>query len=502
MKKKVYIPLIILFLIIIIWALVFAFKKDLLNLLNFDNKKNILNQTNNWDEKTNIVSEQDIQDKVEILKNRVKIKDILSKWDNYFQNDQLTLALLKYKEALKKNPNDYLVVEKIWDTLTEMKKFEDASNYYESLLKNDNFDTSKYVLTLMYSKDLTKKEDIEYIKLKITENIKDSEKAFFYTNTLFCLEDFHICKKNFDSKVFATDTNIKSTELNEIKTTVETYRNFWLVDIYYKNALMIWAFLKLKLYPVSIILWQKLLEEKNDYKAIMQVVSQSYFELWDYKNANTYLKKYFEISTNDSNAAYILWIINLKIWEYILSNIYLNKALTLWYKEPLNVKRKLIYNYYIVENYEKMYSTFDDMLKNEKDISLDDIVPVINYALENKQEDKAYEWAKISINLFPNETIFYAYLTKIELNKDSPEIASDYINKWLAIDSKNQLLNFYLWLLQIKQKKFEEAKIQLDKTLALDKKSDITKDIKSEIEKLNNWFYKNEIKTESWKIDN
>lgn len=504
MKKKIYLTIIILFLITIIWIIFIIFKKDIFILINWNYQNKITNQNklDNNENKVTKVSEKDIQDKVEILKNRVKIKDLLSIWDNYFQNDQLTLALIKYKDALRGNPNDDLIIEKIWDTITEMKKFEDASNYYELLTKNDNFDISKYLLTLIYSKDLTKKENIDFIKEKINKNIVDPEKIFFYTNTLYCLEDFHQCKKNFDNKLITENSSISLNELKEVKTAIETYTNFWLVDIYYKNALMIWAFMKLKLYPISIILWKNLLNEKNDYKAIMQIISQSYFELWDYQNANVYLKKYFELSPNDSNAAYILWIINLKLWEYILSNIYFNKALDLWHKESLNVKRKLIYNYYILENYEKMYTTFGEMLKNEKDISLDDIIPVINYAMENKQEDKAYEWSDLSIKLFPKEPIFYAYKWKIKLDKNQIDQSSTYLNQWLKIDPNNQLLNYYLWLLKIKKNSLDEAKTQLNISLNLDKKSDLAKEIKAEIEKIENWFYKKEIKIETWEINN
>jgi hypothetical protein len=42
-----------------------------------------------------------------------------------------------------------------------------------------------------------------------------------------------------------------------------------------------------------------------------------------------------------------------------------------------------------------MYSTFDDVIKNEKNIVLDDVLPIINYAMENNKLDKVYEWSKI-----------------------------------------------------------------------------------------------------------
>jgi hypothetical protein len=49
--------------------------------------------------------------------------------------------------------------------------------------------------------------------------------------------------------------SLKLPELIEIKNSLQTYTDFWLVNIYYKNTLVIWSFMKLKLYPLSIKLW-------------------------------------------------------------------------------------------------------------------------------------------------------------------------------------------------------------------------------------------------------
>jgi hypothetical protein len=79
-----------------------------------------------------------------------------------------------------------------------MKKFDEASIYFEKLLKYPNFNEDKYLLSILYSTDLTKKEEIESLKMKFNEHIKDQDKKFFYTNLLYCLDDFHLCKKNYD----------------------------------------------------------------------------------------------------------------------------------------------------------------------------------------------------------------------------------------------------------------------------------------------------------------
>gem|GEM_PF-6900984 len=57
-----------------------------------------------------------------------------------------------------------------------------------------------------------------------------------------------------------------------------------------------------------------------------------------------------------------------------------------------------------------MYLSFEEMLKSEKNITLDDIIPIINHTIENKKIDKAYLFTKTSLNLFPNESLLYAYM--------------------------------------------------------------------------------------------
>ena len=482
-KKLVYIYIVLLMMIIILIFVWFF--------MYWNNKKsNVIdknkNNTNSTSIEDNEISKEYIKSKLDIIKNRIKIKDIISKWDNYFENEQLWLAIIQYKIALNKNPNDYKLIEKIWDIYFTMKNFSEAKNYYLKLINNNNinFDNNKYILSVIFSADLKNKTNLSNVKKEITQNVQDKEKVFFYTNSIYCLEEFHLCKKNFDEKIIMEKDTIKSNELLEIKNILKTYNDFGYVDLYYKNSLIIWSFMKLKLYPIAITLSKELLKEKDDYKALIQIIAQSYFELWDYKNSYDYLKKYFEQTPTDSNAAYMLWILELKLQDYILSNIFLNKALYLWYKDTLNVKRKIAYNYYMLDEKEKMYTTFDDIIKSEKNITKDDINIMINYAIENQRWDKSYEWTKIWLKLFPKEPIFYAYMWKLEFDIWKQWLASMYIKKWLQLDKNSQLLNYLLALINKKENKMDEAKTYFQKAYDTNKTSSLAKEIEKELENL------------------
>lgn len=483
-KKIIYIFIsitVIIVILVLLWVLVYAY--------SWENKEIQLHEkTETWGTDIWLNTEDEnkelIRSKLGIIKNRMKIKDIILKWDNYFQNEQLTLAVIQYKIALTKNPEDYKMIEKIGDIYFEMKKFEEAKNYYLKLLNVVWFDSNKYILSLIYSKDITKKTNSDLVKNDIKQNIKDTEKAFFYTNAIYCIEDFHTCKKNFDEKIIMEKDNIKSVELNEIKNVLQTYTDFWLVNLYYKNTLIIWSFMKLKLYPISIFLWKNLLKEKEDYKAVIQIIAQSYFDLWNYKTAYIYLKKYFELNSTDSKAAYMLWIINLKLNDYILSNIFFNKALYLGYNDTINVRRKIAYNYYMLNDYDKMYKTFDDIINTEKKITTDDINIMINHSIETNKNDKTYEWTKKWLKLFPKEPLFYAYMWKQELDKWEITNATVYLKRWLELDVNNQLLNYISWLLKVKENNEDEAKIYFEKAYNSNKNTTLAKEIKKELDNL------------------
>ncbi len=483
-KKSIYIYIIlvvIILLLILVWIFLYWNNSKKINAINeFETDSATVEK---WDN-NNEISKEYLKSKLNIIKNRTKIKDIISKWDNYFQNEQLWLAIIQYKIALNKNPNDYKLIEKIWDIFFTMKNFSEAKKYYLKLLKNDNFDNNKYILSIISSIDLNKKSNLSILKKEIEQNIQDKEKVFFYVNAIYCLEDFHQCKKNFDEKIIMEKDALKTEELIEIKNILKTYQDFGLVDLYYKNTLIIWTFMKLKLYPIAISLSKELLKEKDDYKAIIQIIAQSYFELWDYKNSYFYLKKYFELAPTDSNAAYMLWILNLELQEYILSNIFFNKASYLWYDNSLNIKRKIAYNYYMLNENDKMYKVFDDIIKTEKQVTKDDLNIMINYTIENQKWDKTYEWTKIWIKLFPKEPLFYAYMWKLEFDIWKNSLALLYVKKWLNLDDDNQLLNYLLALINKKENKIDDAKIYFQKAYDANKTSSLAKQIEKELENL------------------
>jgi tetratricopeptide (TPR) repeat protein len=109
---------------------------------------------------------------------------------------------------------------------------------------------------------------------------------------------------------------------------------------------------------------------------------------------------------------------------------------------------------------------------------------MINYTIENQKWDKTYEWTKIWLKLFPKESLFYAYMWKLEFDTWKQWLALLYVKKWLEIDNNNQLLNYIFALINKKENKIDEAKIYFQKAYDTNKTSSLAKEIEKELENL------------------
>jgi len=79
-----------------------------------------------------------------------------------------------------------------------MKRFKNAENSYKVLdLKNTDIQ-NKYILSLLYDTDITQKSSREKFLSDIQAMDLGEEAVFYYTNSMYCLDDFHECKIKFN----------------------------------------------------------------------------------------------------------------------------------------------------------------------------------------------------------------------------------------------------------------------------------------------------------------
>jgi len=434
-----------------------------------------------WEE---ITDQEIVQNKIETIRKRLALKGLIIDGDTYYRDWQLPLALKKYQDFYKQNSEDDLIKKKIADTYFEMKKFESALSYYKQLSTIDGESTHQMNLSLWYSTDLRDPIQRKRLLWTLEETHSKWDILFYNTNSLSCVSDFHSCKVDFDIYFTPQEdeseepyeiiweeipqkkwTLITHPELLNIREAIENYRNFQLDDVTLKNAYIIWAYFEDKMYNLAAILGEELLLERPWYKPVLKIVAQSYFELGDYKNARSTLSKYYEIDDNDPAVAYMLWVVHTKLKDFVLSNIYFSKALSLSYTPSTNVYRQLVHNYYTLENESKIRSTFKDMIKFEENYEVSDLSLAIYYHILWKDYITALKWAKLWQEKFPETTDFYGYEWWIYREQWNISLAENILESWLKLDSNNPFVIINLAYTKIADDKLWAALIYFKKVI-------------------------------------
>lgn len=428
------------------------------------------------------------EDPKEMLRKKYAVKWLLIQAENYMNDSLYPLALKDLLKAYEESWKSTEIAEKIGDIYMKMDKFRLAYNYYKKMWTNiDEEKKEKILLALIYDTNIGlegKRQDIK----KELESLKLSEqKNFYYQNALFCIENFHEWKKIFQERFFPENSDKETQEetlieeLKNIKQAIENYRNFQTDDISYKNALIVAAFYKNKLYPVAIELGKQILEEKENYKPILKIIAQSYFDLWNMENTKNYLELYNKISPDESDIIYMLGLINMKLKEFLLSNIFFNHSLELGYEPRIEIKRKLIYNYSELNQKEKMLQEFEYLIK-EEDYEQSDLYLALYYFIINDQKDKALELAKYGLQKYMNDANIYGYMARIYKDKNELDKAEETLKKWYEFDWKNALINLNFWQVYVLRWEEKKSVIYFKKAIRNDNNGEFAQEAKEALD--------------------
>lgn len=498
---------------------------------------NTLKQSNSWsvvltetwntdDEEIVLTTKVEKLDKIGLLKKKLALKWLIIKWDINLQNQEYTSALVKYLQIHNEIPEDKSITQKLWDVYFNLQKFKQAYFYYSKIKDYDKLDKDKVAKALISSKAINE-NNIKYLNDELDSLWLNEEQLFYYKTSLTCEEDFSLCKQRFQDYFkekkeqeiviewsWSTDKTSKFKELYNIEKALTTYKNFQTNDLLYKWALVSWAFFENWLYPIAIYTSKLLLEQKSDYKPLIKIIAKSYYELWDYINAKLYLIEYNKLIDTDPDASYFLWIVYEKLHEYVLSTIHFQIALKLWHPEVLDINKRIIFNYFELWEIEEILKIFKTIIKNNLDeLSINDFSLAIYYHIINDEIIDAKNFAKLSLEKFPESEILNWYMWWIlmeEINSKAVKInntedtsdsgtgkinstelkesmyseAETFINKWLEIDSKNPMLNLVKWKLEINKWNTKAGFMYFKKTVSLDNEWDFWKIAKQELENI------------------
>jgi len=508
MKKSPKIFIIISIVIILIWLSIGAY------LLINNNAKNqeldeIVNNLDDVEINADEIDGDSVQAKIDILKKRLWLKWLIQDGDIHFQNEEYTRALSKYLQAIKESPDDQSIKNKIWNIYFKLHNYEQAYKYYSQIISYNQLDIHRAIRSLFYSVDLADNK-VVFVLEELNKYELTKDEKFYYTNAIECTKSFVSCKDKF-TQYFEeldgiTNNNLSNTwsqitdnandaeffaELENIRTALQNYANFQYSDLSYQSALISGAFYQNRLYPIAITTATNTLKISPDYRPLIKIIARSNYEIWNYIEAKKFLIQYNNLWDNEAEVSYFLWIVHQKLREYTRSTIQMRKAESLWFENIIDIKRRLIYNYYQLWDHDKMLNIFNELMEEDIDnITSADISLAIFYNILYDNYEVAQNYTLEGLNKFPNSEVFYGYKWWLALQNENltEEIfitIQEDLEKWLEINDKNPMISLTFWQLEEKKNNEQKAFIYYKKTISLDPSGEYAKLAEQKIAELN-----------------
>ncbi|MCP4523230.1 MAG: hypothetical protein GY828_03350 [Candidatus Gracilibacteria bacterium] len=455
---------------------------------------------NNVNQNTkNPASAEDVQNQISTLKKRLSFKGLIQNGDLHFQNKEYTRALTNFLQVHKKTPNDQSIINKIGNIYFKLHKYPQAYKYYSQIKEYKNLDIHKSIKTYLYSQTITS-ENLAEIHAEIKTYSLSPSELFYYTTSVSCNIDFEVCNQTF-ATYFQDQNQTPSSgsgelisqssgafqDLENIKDAYQRYEDFQLDDISYKHALIIGEFFKSQLYPIAIATAQQTLINSPDYRPVIKIIANSYFDMGKYIDAKKYLVQYNGLGDNDPDTSYFLGIVHQKLREYTRSIIQLRKALLLGYKNELDIRRRLVYNYSKLGETDKMLKVFQEIIeKNLEEVTTDDLNLSIFYHILSEKYSQANEITTIAMNKFPDEGLFYGYNGWLLLEEGDHSISNlseidAALQKSIDISGETPMITLTLGKLEELKLNPEQAHIYYKQTISLDKGGEYEKIAKQRI---------------------
>lgn len=489
MKSKIWISLFLTILVLLsIWYwynLTIWKNKKLEELLKQEYTTDELNSSE-WVEKAN--------ERLEVLKKKISLKWLITKADMYFENLEYTNALNEYLKVYEQVPNDREINLKIGNIYYDLFKFDEAYKYYSNIKNYQNLDKSKAVLSLI-SWNYSWSWSYEKIAKEIDTLWLSKEDNFYYKNSMTCIEDFSKCRLNFEqyfekNQTWTWEINESQKNIENIRNAFINYKNFQIDDLTYKAALVTWAFYQNWSYFISFETSKNILKENSNYKPILKIAAKSAYELWLYKESKDYLIEYNKIESDDAEASYFLARVYEKLNEKLLSVIHYNKALKIWYNDVNDIRRRLIFIYYALNDTNKMLETFKELIDSkDKNLTINDYNLAVYYHILNDDLENALKYSDLWKAKYSESELFYWYTWWIMLQNENIDeiklkIVENNINKALEINDKSPMIVMVKWIYELKKENYDEAFIYFKKAISLDRNKEYSETTKYFLDKI------------------
>jgi hypothetical protein len=379
-----------------------------------------------------VLTKEELQaQKITQFRQRTKFKSIIRKGDYFSVKNMKESALKYYLNAYSKLPDDNTLELKIGDILFDLKRFEEAYSFYKKIpfAMLSPAEKVQVAKTMYYANTPKKESDIIHLGLP-----QDEQK--YYTSILSsCYTGIHNCILSIQaySGTYAPGAKLVDTVKNYEKIST---------DFHYRNALVAGIFLANKDYRATALISDEILSKRPGYMSALKLSGFAHFELGEYGQANTVLQKYYELDAKDIKTPYILGIVNYELGDYVTSNLYYNTAVLNGYQPKTELERRMIYNYFLLDDHKSMFKVFRYLL-DESDVNIDDYIIAIYTAIEKRELSKASLWCEKGISRFPDAENLYALQGWIYQIKGEELNSTASLQKALALNPRNVIALLY-----------------------------------------------------------
>ena len=330
-----------------------------------------------------MLTKEELQaEKILQFRQRTKFKSIIRKGDYFSVKNMKEAALKYYLNAYSKLPDDNTLELKIGDILFDLKRFEEAYSFYKKIpfqmLSPD--EREQVAKTMYYANSPTKEMDLPHL------GFDEGEKNYYLKILSPCYTGIHNCILSIEAYSGA------SVAGNKLQDAVKNYDKVS-SDFHYRNALVAGLFLANKDFKAAALVAEEILSKRPGYSSALKLAGFSEFELGDYKKANDNLQKYYSFDPKDVKVSYILGIVNYELADYVTSNLYFNTAVMNGYEPKTELERRMIYNYFVLDDHRGMFRVFRYLL-DESDVNIDDYIIAIYTAIEKRELGKASLWCE------------------------------------------------------------------------------------------------------------
>ncbi|MDD2916260.1 MAG: hypothetical protein PHH70_00240 [Candidatus Gracilibacteria bacterium] len=396
------------------------------------------------------------EERLDESKRRKDFRSVIRKGDYFsLKNDQET-ALRYYLNAYLRLKDDNVLERKIAGVYFDLKDFENAYRYYSRVpfVDLEDVEKKKMLSSLMFDESTSIKSS-EIQKLGLSE---DEVRHYSYVEN--CYTGIHNCVVSLETYSGSYEPTMK------FKNIIDTYMKVS-SDFQYRNILLAGAFFESKEYLAGAKIAAEITEKRPDYKIAYKIAGYCNYELGKYKEANTYLGKYYAFDSKDVATAYTLGLINYYLEDYSTSNLYLNTAVLNGYTPKTELERRLMYNYYVLGDKKGMMKIFRHLLK-EPDVTEDDFIVAVHIAIEGNDVSKGFLWANEGIGKFPDSSMLYALRGELDLQNKDMDHAIDDLTKASSLDARNPAVALGFARLHFQKNNFTSSREYIQSTKNLD----------------------------------